>query len=72
MAALWCATTDSARASAFFSILLATECRPECAFTWRSILYTWNRLQQGWEQSPTVCRGLIQTPLQQGEAPEHP
>ncbi|GAB0176699.1 hypothetical protein GRJ2_000135100 [Grus japonensis] len=25
----------------------------------------------GWKHSPTICRGLIQTALEQGEAPEH-
>ena len=41
-AAKWYATTDIA--NAFFSIPLATECRPQFAFTWRGIQYTWNRL----------------------------
>ncbi|GAB0208391.1 hypothetical protein GRJ2_003304800 [Grus japonensis] len=48
-----------------------TECRPQFAFTWRGIQYTWNRLPQGWKHSPTICHGLIQTALEQGEAPEH-
>ncbi|PKU33639.1 hypothetical protein llap_16057 [Limosa lapponica baueri] len=26
----------------------------------------------GWKHSPTICHGLIQTALEQGEAPEHP
>jgi len=29
-------------ANAFFSIPLAAECRPQLAFTWRVIQYTWN------------------------------
>ncbi|KAK4810593.1 hypothetical protein QYF61_007330 [Mycteria americana] len=41
------------------------------AFTWRGVQYTWNRLPQGWKHSPTICHGLIQTALEQGEAPEH-
>ena len=41
-AAKWYATTDIA--NAFFSIPLATECRPQFAFTWRGVQYTWNRL----------------------------
>ncbi|KFQ42617.1 hypothetical protein N333_12078, partial [Nestor notabilis] len=65
----WYATIDIA--NAFFSIPLAAECRPQSAFTWRGIQYTWNRLPQGWEHSPTVCHGLIQTALEQGQAPEH-
>ncbi|KFM01432.1 hypothetical protein AS27_03647, partial [Aptenodytes forsteri] len=58
-------------ANAFFSIPLAAECRPQFAFTWRGVQYTWNRLPQGWKHSPTICHGLIQTALEQGEAPEH-
>ncbi|NXT47213.1 POL3 protein, partial [Pluvianellus socialis] len=55
----------------FFSIPLAAECRVQFAFTWRGIQYTWNRLPQGWKHSPTICHGLIQTALEQREAPEH-
>ncbi|GAB0208996.1 pol-like protein ENS-3 [Grus japonensis] len=47
------------------------ECRPQFAFTWRDVQYTWNRLPQGWKHSPTICHGLIQTALEKGEAPEH-
>ncbi|GAB0209817.1 hypothetical protein GRJ2_003447400 [Grus japonensis] len=68
-AAKWYATMDIA--NAFFSIPLAAECRAQFAFTWRGIQYTWNRLPQGWKHSPTICHGLIQTALEQGEAPEH-
>ncbi|GAB0208168.1 macrophage immunometabolism regulator [Grus japonensis] len=68
-AAKWYATTDIA--NAFFSIPLVAECRPQFAFTWRGVQYTWNRLPQGWKHSPTICHGLIQTALEQGEAPEH-
>ncbi|RMB99095.1 hypothetical protein DUI87_24283 [Hirundo rustica rustica] len=48
-----------------------SECRPQFAFTWRGVQYTWNRLPQGWKHSPTICHGLIQTALEKGEAPEH-
>ncbi|GAB0207032.1 hypothetical protein GRJ2_003168800 [Grus japonensis] len=51
--------------------LCSAECRPQCAFTWRGLQYTWNRLPQGWKHSPTICHGLIQTALEKGEAPEH-
>ena len=68
-AAKWYATTDIA--NAFFSIPLAMECRPQFAFTWRGIQYTWNRLPQGWKHSPTICHGLIQAALEQHGAPEH-
>ncbi|GAB0204064.1 hypothetical protein GRJ2_002872000 [Grus japonensis] len=68
-AAKWYATIDIA--NAFFSIPLAAECRPEFAFTWRGVQYTWNRLPQGWKHSPTICHGLIQAALEKGEAPEH-
>ncbi|GAB0210241.1 hypothetical protein GRJ2_003489900 [Grus japonensis] len=68
-AAKWYATIDIA--NAFFSIPLAAECRPHFAFTWRGVQYTWNRLPQGWKHSPTICHGLIQSALEQGEAPEH-
>ncbi|GAB0205217.1 hypothetical protein GRJ2_002987300 [Grus japonensis] len=68
-AAKWYATIDIA--NAFFSIPLAAECRPQFAFPWRGVQYTWNRLAQGWKHSPTICHGLIQTALEKGEAPEH-
>ncbi|KAM6086134.1 uncharacterized protein LJ206_007568 [Theristicus caerulescens] len=68
-AAKWYATIDIA--NTFFSIPLAAECRPQFAFTWRGVQYTWNRLPQGWKHSPTICHGLIQTTLEQGGAPEH-
>ncbi|GAB0205613.1 hypothetical protein GRJ2_003026900 [Grus japonensis] len=68
-AAKWYATIDIA--NAFFSIPLAAECRPQFAFTWRGVQYTWDRLPQGWKHSPTICHGLIQTALEKGEAPEH-
>ncbi|GAB0209137.1 hypothetical protein GRJ2_003379400 [Grus japonensis] len=68
-AAKWYATMDIA--NAFFLIPLAAECRPQFAFTWRGVQYTWNRLPQGWKHSPTICHGLIQTALEKGEAPEH-
>ncbi|GAB0189129.1 hypothetical protein GRJ2_001378200 [Grus japonensis] len=68
-AAQWYATIDIA--NAFFLIPLAAECRPQFAFTWSGVQYTWNRLPQGWKHSPTLCHGLIQTALEQGEAPEH-
>ncbi|XP_074895028.1 uncharacterized protein LOC142036030 isoform X1 [Buteo buteo] len=53
-----------------YQILMKTECRPQFAFTWRGVQYTWNRLPQGWKHSPTICHGLIQTALEKGEAPE--
>ncbi|PKU33003.1 hypothetical protein llap_16693 [Limosa lapponica baueri] len=58
-------------ANAFFSMPLAAECRPQFAFTWRGVQYTWNRLPQGWKHSTTVCHGLIQTALEKGGDPEH-
>ncbi|RMC19569.1 hypothetical protein DUI87_03127 [Hirundo rustica rustica] len=39
-AAKWYATIGIA--NAFFSIPLAAECRPQFAFTWRGVQYTWN------------------------------
>ncbi|RMC01134.1 hypothetical protein DUI87_22400 [Hirundo rustica rustica] len=68
-AAKWYATIDIA--NAFFSIPLAAKCRPQFAFTWRGMQYTWNRLPQGWKHSPTICHGLIQAAVEKGEAPEH-
>ncbi|RMB88511.1 hypothetical protein DUI87_35088 [Hirundo rustica rustica] len=44
-AAKWYATIDIA--NAFFSIPLAAKCRPQFAFTWKSVQYTWNRRPQG-------------------------
>jgi len=64
-AAKWYATIDIA--NGFFSIPLAAECRPQFAFTWRGIQYTWNQLPQGWKHSPTICHGLIQTALEKGQ-----
>ncbi|KAF4805430.1 hypothetical protein TURU_001010 [Turdus rufiventris] len=58
-------------ANTFFSIPLAAECRPQFAFTWRGVQYTWNGLPQGWKHSSTICHGLIQAALEKGEAPEH-
>ncbi|RMC01107.1 hypothetical protein DUI87_22373 [Hirundo rustica rustica] len=49
-AAKWYATIDIA--NAFFSIPLAAECRPQFAFTWRGMQYTWNRLPQGGNTAP--------------------
>ncbi|GAB0208355.1 hypothetical protein GRJ2_003301200 [Grus japonensis] len=68
-AAKWYTTMDIA--NAFFSMPLAAECRPQFAFTWRGVQYTWNRLPQEHKHSPTICHGLIQSALEQGEAPEH-
>ncbi|KAF4798794.1 endogenous retrovirus group K member 25 Pol protein-like protein [Turdus rufiventris] len=68
-AAKWYATTDIA--NAFYSIPLAAECRPQFAFTWRGVQYTWNQLPQLQKYGPTICHGLIQTALEKGEAPEH-
>ncbi|OWK55432.1 hypothetical protein RLOC_00013784 [Lonchura striata] len=28
-------------------------------------------IRKGWKHSPTICHGLIQTALEEGEAPEH-
>ncbi|GAB0204238.1 macrophage immunometabolism regulator [Grus japonensis] len=68
-AAKWYTAIDIA--NAFFSIPLVAECRPQFAFTWRGVQYTWNQLPQGWKHSPTICHGLIQTALEQSEALEH-
>ncbi|KFQ29947.1 hypothetical protein N332_13603, partial [Mesitornis unicolor] len=65
----WYATIDIA--NAFFSIPLGAECKPQFAFIWRSIQYTWNRLPQGWKHSPTISHGLIQTALETSGAPDH-
>ncbi|TRZ08102.1 hypothetical protein HGM15179_019005 [Zosterops borbonicus] len=65
----WYATIDIA--NVFFSIPLAAECRPQFAFTWRAVQYTWKRLPQGWKYSPIICHGLIQAALEKGEALEH-
>ncbi|KAJ7422810.1 hypothetical protein BTVI_12637 [Pitangus sulphuratus] len=50
--------------------LEVAKCRPQFAFTWRGVLYSWNQLPQGWKHSPTICLGLIQAALEKGEAPE--
>ncbi|KAF4804516.1 hypothetical protein TURU_007138 [Turdus rufiventris] len=56
-AAQWYATIDIT--NAFFSIPLAAECRPQFAFAWRDVQYTWKRLLQKWKHNPTICHGLI-------------
>lgn len=48
------ATTDIAEA--FFLISLAAQCRPQFAFLWRGVQYTWNRLPQGWKQALRFVR----------------
>ncbi|RMC18047.1 hypothetical protein DUI87_04925 [Hirundo rustica rustica] len=53
------------------AVQIRAECRPQFAFTWRGVQYTWNRLPQGWKHSPTICHGLIQTALENDKAPEH-
>ncbi|KAF4790713.1 hypothetical protein TURU_138170 [Turdus rufiventris] len=58
-------------ANAFFSIPLVAECRPQFAFTWRSVKYSWKQLLWEWKHSPTICHGLIQAAMGKGEAPEH-
>jgi len=68
-AAKWYAATDVT--NVFFSVCLVAECRPQFAFTWRGIQYTWNQLPQRWKHSPTICCKLMQTALEKGEAPEH-
>ncbi|KFQ74246.1 hypothetical protein N335_01542, partial [Phaethon lepturus] len=65
----WYTTADTA--NAFFSIPLAADCRPQFAFTWRGVPYTWNRLPQGWKDSPTISHGLIHTALEKDDTPEH-
>ncbi|KAJ7414467.1 hypothetical protein BTVI_40977 [Pitangus sulphuratus] len=52
-------------------IATATVHRPQFAFTWRGVQYTWNRLPQGWKHSPAICHGLIQATLEKAKAPEH-
>ena len=49
-AAKWYAAIDIA--NAFFSTPLTAECRPQFAFTWRGIQYTWNRLPRGGNTVP--------------------
>ncbi|KFU85499.1 hypothetical protein M959_10110, partial [Chaetura pelagica] len=66
----WCATSDIAHA--FFSIPLSPECKPQFAFTWRGVQYTWNRLPKGGNTAhSTICHGLIHAALEKGGAPEH-
>ncbi|KAK4812702.1 hypothetical protein QYF61_015021, partial [Mycteria americana] len=67
-AAKWYATNDIT--NAFFSVPVAAERTPRFAFMWRGVQDTWNRLCQGRKHSPTICHGLIQTALEQGDAPE--
>ena len=68
-AAKWYARIDIAHL--FFSIHLAAECRPQFAFTWRGVQYTWNQLFQGCKHSPSICHKKIQNAPEQGGAPEH-
>ncbi|TRZ07561.1 hypothetical protein HGM15179_019546 [Zosterops borbonicus] len=64
----WYSTIDVE--SAFFSIPLAAKCRPQSAFTWRGVQYTWNPLPQRWKHSPTICHRLIWTATGRGTGPE--
>lgn len=68
-AAKWYTTIDVA--NAFFSIPTALEGRPQFAFTWRAIQYTWNPLLHRWRYNPAICYGLIQAALEKGGAPEY-
>ncbi|KAJ7427235.1 hypothetical protein WISP_08900 [Willisornis vidua] len=68
-AAKWYTNIDIA--NAFFSICLAPECRPQFAFIWKGVQYTWNQLPQGWKHSPTICHGLNQATRDKSEAPKH-
>lgn len=68
-AAKWYVTIDIA--SAFLSVPLAAECSAQFAFTWRGVQYTWNLLPHNWKHSSSICHGLIQTLLEQGEGPDH-
>lgn len=45
--------------------------RVQATFTWRSVQYTWKQMPQGWRHSLTICHGLIQITLENGEALEH-
>ncbi|XP_051644219.1 uncharacterized protein LOC127471397 [Manacus candei] len=53
------------------SAAVPAECRPQFAFTWRGVQYTWNRLSRGWKHSRNICHELIQATLEKGKAPEH-
>ncbi|GAB0177742.1 hypothetical protein GRJ2_000239500 [Grus japonensis] len=53
--------------NAFFSIPLVAERRPQFAFTWRGTSTPGIDCPRG-RNSPTICHGLIQTALEQGEA----
>lgn len=68
-AAKWYVPIDNS--NAFFSVCLATECRPHLVFTWRGIQYTWKPLTHSWKHSSSICHGLSQTLLEQGEGPDH-
>ncbi|KAK4817256.1 hypothetical protein QYF61_005469 [Mycteria americana] len=54
-----------------FSQSLWQQSAGQFVFIWGGIQYIWNRLLQRGKHSPTICHGLIQTALEQGEAPEH-
>lgn len=55
----------------FFPTPLVAERRPQFAFRCRGTQHNWNWLPQGWKHSPTICHGLIQTEMEQGETPKH-
>lgn len=63
-----CATTDIA--NVFFSIPLAAACNSLLSRE-RGVQFTWNRWPQGWKHSHTICHGLIQAALDQGDPPVH-
>jgi len=43
----------------FFIIPLREQDKAQCAFTWKGIQYTFNRLPQGYKHSPTVSHNAL-------------
>ncbi|GAB0208878.1 pol-like protein ENS-3 [Grus japonensis] len=43
----------------FFMMLLREEDKPQFAFTWEGVQYTFNRLPQGYKHSPTIAHNAL-------------
>ncbi|NXX72937.1 POL3 protein, partial [Spizella passerina] len=54
----------------FFMIPLREEDKPQFAFTWQGIQYTFNRLPQGYKHSPTIAHNALAALLDTIKVPE--
>lgn len=57
--------------SMLFYLFLWQQTVGHSLFPCGEVFSTWNWLLYGWKHSTTICHGLIQTVLEQGEALQH-